>query len=91
MSIERQNQCLHFLVDPSFQGVNRFFVLPFKDNAHQRRHTGYFIPTVQIKDYSVMMDRKNIFNHPVKMIKEHMIILQELQVFKGMIIHLVIY
>ena len=38
-----------------------------------------------------MMDRKNIFNQPLKMIKEHMIILEKLQVVKGMIIHLVDY
>ena len=25
VSIERRNQYLHYLVDPSFQGVNRFF------------------------------------------------------------------
>ena len=27
VSPERQNQYLHFLIDPIFQGVNRFFVL----------------------------------------------------------------
>ena len=29
----RQNQCLHFLIDPGFQGVNGLFVLSFEDKA----------------------------------------------------------
>ena len=33
-SIERQNQYLDNLVNPSFQGVNKLFVLSFEDNAH---------------------------------------------------------
>ena len=34
LSIQAQNQYLDFLVDPSFQGVNRLFVLSFGNNAH---------------------------------------------------------
>ena len=30
---ERINQYLDFLIDPSFQGVNRLFVLPFEDEV----------------------------------------------------------
>ena len=33
MSTERQNQYLDYLTDPSFQGVNRLFALPFKNEA----------------------------------------------------------
>ena len=33
--MERQNQYLEFLIDPTFQGVNRHFLLSFEDNAHQ--------------------------------------------------------
>ena len=35
-------------------------------NAHRTRHTGYYLPKVQIKDYDVMIDRQNIFDQPVK-------------------------
>ena len=34
-STKRQNQYLDFLTDPSFQGVNRLFVLPFKNEAQR--------------------------------------------------------
>ena len=34
VSIQAQNQYLDYLVDPSFQGVNRLSVLSFQNNAH---------------------------------------------------------
>ena len=34
ISVQAQNQYLDYLVDPSFQGVNRLFVLSFGNNAH---------------------------------------------------------
>ena len=34
VSTERPNQHLDYLIDPSFQEVNRLFVLLFEDNAH---------------------------------------------------------
>ena len=33
-TIQPQNKYLDYLIDPSFQGVNRFFVLSFENNAH---------------------------------------------------------
>ena len=48
--MERQNQNLDYLVDPSFQRVDRLFVLSFEDNAHRTRDTGYFLPKVEVKD-----------------------------------------
>ena len=37
LSIETQNQYLHYLIDPIFQQVNRLFVLPFKNNADWKK------------------------------------------------------
>ena len=71
MSIERQNQSLDYLIDSSYQEENRFFVLSCKNNAQKTRLTGHFLPKVEIKDYNVMIDRKNFLDQPVKMIKEH--------------------
>ena len=33
--MQAQNQHLDYLIDPSFQGVNRLLVLSFEDNAHR--------------------------------------------------------
>ena len=62
----RQNPNLNHLVEPSFQGVNRFFVLAFENDAQRTCNKGYFLPNVEIKDYSVMIDGKNFFDQPVK-------------------------
>ena len=35
ISVQAQNQYLDYLVDPSFQGVNRLFVLSFENNAYR--------------------------------------------------------
>ena len=37
--MQAQNQYLHYLIDPSFQGVNRLFILSFENNAHQTSYT----------------------------------------------------
>ena len=51
------------MVDPSFQGIHRHFVLSFEDVALRSRHTGYFLPQIKLKDYNVMIDgRKFLIN-----------------------------
>ena len=66
VSTEGLNQYLDFLIDPSFQGVNRLFVLLFENEVDRKVHTGYYLPKVEIKDYNVMIDAKNFFEQPVK-------------------------
>ena len=43
-------QYLDYLIDPSFQGVNRLFVLLFENNNDRTAHTAYFLRTVEIKN-----------------------------------------
>ena len=52
---------MNCLLYPSFYGVNRFFVLSFEDNAHQRSYKRNVLPTVEIKDCNVMTDGKSYF------------------------------
>ena len=56
---------LNNLIEPNFQGVNRLFVLAFKNYA-QRISNKSYISNVEIKDYNVMIDGKNFFDQPVK-------------------------
>ena len=65
VSAEGVNQYLDFLIDPIFQGVSRLFVLSFENESDRKVDTGYY-PKVEIKDYNVMIDEKNFFDHPVK-------------------------
>ena len=61
-----QNPILNHLVKPSFQGVNRLFVLAFENDAQRISNKRYYLPNVEIKDYNVMIDGKNVFDQPVK-------------------------
>ena len=60
-----QNQYLNHLVDPSFQGVNRFFVLSFENENDRAPDSEYYLPKVEIKDYNVKIDGKIIFDQPI--------------------------
>ena len=60
------NPCLDYLFDPSFQGVDRLFVLSNENDTDTKVHTKYYLPIVEIKDYNVMIDVQNLFDQPVK-------------------------
>ena len=66
MLTERQNQYLDYLIDPSFQGITRLFVLVFQNEAQRISHRRYYFPTVEIKNYNVMINEQNFFNQPVR-------------------------
>ena len=54
------------MIFPNFQGANRVFVLSYEDIAHQASYKMHFLPTVEIKDYNVMIDGRKCFDQPVK-------------------------
>ena len=56
LTLQTRNRYLNYLIDQSFQGVKRLFVLSFENDAHRRSYKRYFLPTVEIKDYNVMID-----------------------------------
>ena len=61
-----QNANLNHLIEQSFQGANRLFVLAFEDDAQRASNRRYYFPNVEIKDYNVMIDGKSLFDQPVK-------------------------
>ena len=61
-----QNPNLNHLVEPSFQGVNRFFVLAFEKDDDRTSNDQYYLPTVEIKDYNIMIIGENFFDQPIK-------------------------
>ena len=60
-----QNRYLNHLINPSFQGVNRLFVLSFQNEDQRKSHSTYYLPKVEIKDYNVMIDGRNFFDQPI--------------------------
>ena len=63
---ERVNQYLDYLIDPSFQGVNRPFVLPFEVEGQRTSYKQYYVPTKEIKSYNVIIDGQNVFDQPIR-------------------------
>ena len=62
----RINPNLNHLVEPSFQGVNRLFVLAFENDTKTTSDSGYYIVNVEIKNYNVMINEENVFDQPIK-------------------------
>ena len=54
------------MVGPSFQGVNKHFVLFLKNEADRRGHAKFDSTKLEIKDYSVKIYDWNIYDQPVK-------------------------
>ena len=50
------NQYLDYLIDPSFQKVNRLFVLAFNANDNRIGHSRDYLLNAKIEDYNVMID-----------------------------------
>ena len=61
-----QNPNLNHLVEPSFQGLNRLFLLAFEDDDDRTAHNSYYLPTVEIKDYNIMINDENFYDQPIK-------------------------
>ena len=64
---QAQIRYLDFLIDLGFQGVNRLFVLSFKDDNGRESHKQYYLRTVEIKDYNVMIEEISLISQ-LKMI-----------------------
>ena len=61
-----QNLNLNHLIEPSFQGLNRLFVLAFENNDNGTSDEQYYLLTVEIKDYNIMINGENFFDQPIK-------------------------
>ena len=61
-----QNPNLNHLIEPSFQAVNRLFALAFENDDNRTGDDRYYLPTVEIKDYNVMINGENLFDQQIK-------------------------
>ena len=60
-----RNANLNHLIEPSFQGLNRLFVLACEKDDQRTSYKRYYISNVEIKDYNVMIDGKSLFDQPI--------------------------
>ena len=59
-----QNRYLNHLINPSFQGVNRLFVLSFENEDDRTSHSTYYLRNLEIEDSNIMTDGKFFFDQP---------------------------
>ena len=57
---------LNFLINPTFNNVNRLFILAFPNKEDRRSFSKYYTPTVEIKDYNVIIDGESFYEMPIK-------------------------
>ena len=56
-------------LDPSFQGVNRLFVMAYNRVNGQPTKNGqqkYYLPRIDLEKYSVIIDRRNFYDNPIE-------------------------
>ena len=62
----RRNPHLNKLVGPSFEGVNRLFVLAFENNTRRTSAKAYYLLNIEIKDYNVLISGESFFDQLIK-------------------------
>ena len=52
---------LNYLLDPTFNNVNRLFVLAFENDEDRSSFEKYYTPTIEIEHYNVILDGQESF------------------------------
>ena len=56
-------------LNPSFQGVNRLFVMAYDRAANQPTTNGrrkYYLTRIDLKKYNVIIDGRNFYDNPIE-------------------------
>ena len=59
MTNQTKTNNLNYLIDPTFNKVNRLFVLSFENEEDRTSFSKYYTPKVEIKDFNVLIDGKS--------------------------------
>ena len=66
MSNQVKNNNLIYLIEPTFTKVNRVFVLSYENEKDRISFSKYYVPSVEIRDFNVLIDGKAFFDIPIK-------------------------
>ena len=67
--MQPKNSNLHYMIDPTFRIINRFFVISFKNSDNDPTRNSfekYYMPLVEIEDFNALINIKPFFDQPVK-------------------------
>ena len=66
MTNQAKTNNLNYLIDPTFNKVNRLFVLSFENEDDRTSYSKYYTPKVEIKYVNVLIDGKSFLDVPIK-------------------------
>ena len=66
MSNQVKNNNLIYLIEPTFTKVNRLFVLSYENEKDRTSFSKYYVPSVEIRDFNMLIDGKAFFDIPIK-------------------------
>ena len=73
-------------LDPSFQGVNRLFVMAYNRVDGQPTGNGqrkYYLPRINLKKYNLIIDGRNFYDNPIESDIEKCRQLKKVMIGKG--------
>ena len=73
-------------LDPSFQGVNRIFVMAYNRANGQSTRNGqqkYYLPRIDLEKYNVIIDGRNFYDNPIESDIEKYRELKKVMIGKG--------
>ena len=73
-------------LDPSFQGVNRLFVMAYNRANGQPTRNGqqkYYLPRIDLEKYNVIIDGRNFYDNPIESDNEKYRELEKVMIGKG--------
>ena len=66
MSRQTKNNNLSCLFNPTFTEVNRLFVFSFENEDGRTSFSKYYVASVEIKDFNVLIDETSFLDNPIK-------------------------
>ena len=61
MTNQTKTNNLNYLIDPTFNKLNKLFVLSFDNEEDRTSFSKYYTPKVEIKDFNILFDGKSVF------------------------------
>ena len=83
---EDDNTVNYINLDPSFQGVNRLFIMAYSRVAGQPDRNSqqkYYLPRIDLKKYNVIIDGRNFYDNPIESDIEKYRELKKVMIGKG--------
>ena len=80
------NAVKYINLDPSFQGVNRLFIMAYNRANGQPTRNGqqkYYLPRIDLEKYNVIIDGRNFYDNPIESDIEKYRELKKVMIRKG--------